>query len=37
MQCYPNWRYGPKICAIAIEKMSPSASCVDSVRPASAS
>jgi hypothetical protein len=29
MQRYPNWRYGTKICVVAVEKMSPSPSCVD--------
>jgi hypothetical protein len=37
MHRYPNWQYGTKICAIAVEKTSPSPSCVDSLRPASSS
>jgi hypothetical protein len=37
MQRYPNRWYGTKICAIAVEKTSPSPSCIDSIRLASAS
>jgi hypothetical protein len=37
MWCCSNWRYGTKICVVAVEETSPSPSSISSAEPASAS